>query len=74
LSAALFSAEPPPPPPLVGFGVGYSLDAIGPVFVSSVLSLLVFREITDPHQIRLYCAAFLLQLSGAVLITCGSHQ
>lgn len=52
----------------LGYSVGYTLDAAGPIMVSSLLSLLVFREITGRTQIMLYFAGFFLQLAGVCLI------
>jgi len=52
----------------LGYSVGYTLDAAGPIMVSSLLSLLVFHEITGRTQILLYFAGFSLQLAGVSLI------
>mmetsp|Transcript_38829 Transcript_38829/g.102608 ORF Transcript_38829/g.102608 Transcript_38829/m.102608 type:complete len:106 (-) Transcript_38829:64-381(-) len=52
----------------LGYAVGYVLDAVGPVVVSSLLSMLVFREISGTSQILTYCAGFTLQLCGVILI------
>ena len=53
----------------LGYSVGYTLDAAGPIMVSSLLSLFVFREITGKGQITLYFSAFSLQLVGVILIS-----
>jgi len=52
----------------LGYSVGYTLDAVGPIVVSSLLSLLVFQEISGWTQVMLYFAAFALQLIGVLLI------
>eukprot|EP00928_Gymnodinium_smaydae_P045812 TRINITY_DN30494_c0_g1_i1.p1 TRINITY_DN30494_c0_g1~~TRINITY_DN30494_c0_g1_i1.p1 ORF type:complete len:521 (-),score=124.41 TRINITY_DN30494_c0_g1_i1:408-1970(-) len=53
----------------LGFSVGYVLDAVGPIIVASLLSIVVFREITDPKRLALYAGAFTLQLGGVILMT-----
>mmetsp|Transcript_38175 Transcript_38175/g.105230 ORF Transcript_38175/g.105230 Transcript_38175/m.105230 type:complete len:401 (-) Transcript_38175:248-1450(-) len=58
----------------MGFSIGYSLDAVGPIIVSSLLSLLVYQEVTDYKHIAIYCAAEVAQLVGVVLIAAFSSQ
>jgi len=52
----------------LGYSVGYTLDAVGPIVVSSLLSLLVFKEIEGAKQVALYFVGFGLQLLGVLLI------
>lgn len=52
----------------LGYSVGYTLDAVGPILVSSLLSVFVFREITGQRQLMIYFGAFFLQLVGVILI------
>jgi len=52
----------------LGYSVGYTLDAVGPILVSSLLSVFVFREISGKKQLVIYFGAFSLQLVGVVLI------
>lgn len=35
----------------LGFAVGYTLDAVGPIIVASLLSICWFREITGRRQL-----------------------
>mmetsp|Transcript_23404 Transcript_23404/g.54021 ORF Transcript_23404/g.54021 Transcript_23404/m.54021 type:complete len:431 (+) Transcript_23404:44-1336(+) len=56
----------------LGFTTGYSIDAVGPIAVSSVLGIFLFKEITGTKQLLVYCAAEFMQLLGVLLITfCG---
>lgn len=54
----------------LGYSVGYTLDAVGPILVSSLLSVFVFREITAKKPLLIYFGAFSLQLVGVLLIAC----
>jgi len=54
----------------LGYSVGYTLDAVGPILVSSLLSVFVFREITTKKPLLIYFGAFSLQLVGVLLIGC----
>lgn len=56
----------------LGFTVVYSLSSIGSVFISLLLSVVVFREVQEPRQLRLFCLCGLIQLGGMVLIVSGS--
>ncbi|CAJ1405172.1 unnamed protein product [Effrenium voratum] len=38
----------------LGYSVGYTLDAVGPILVSSLLSVFVFREITGKKSLLIY--------------------
>ncbi|CAJ1350174.1 unnamed protein product, partial [Effrenium voratum] len=58
----------------LGFAVGYTLDAVGPIIVASLLSICWFREITGRRQLMIYWTAEGLQLIGVVLITAFSKQ
>lgn len=58
----------------LGYSVGYTLDAVGPILVSSLFSIFVFKEITDRRQLIIYGAAELLQLIGVVLIASFGKQ
>ncbi|CAE7615106.1 tmem144A [Symbiodinium natans] len=59
----------------LGFSIGYTLDAVGPIVVASMLSIFVFKEITRPRQLILYWCSFGLQLIGVVLMTTyGKHS
>eukprot|EP00927_Polykrikos_kofoidii_P066987 TRINITY_DN62536_c0_g1_i1.p1 TRINITY_DN62536_c0_g1~~TRINITY_DN62536_c0_g1_i1.p1 ORF type:complete len:444 (+),score=49.54 TRINITY_DN62536_c0_g1_i1:178-1509(+) len=51
-----------------GYAVGYTLVAVGPVWVSSVLSIFVYKELTSRRQLVLYASAQVLQSIGTVLI------
>lgn len=57
----------------LGYSVGYALDAAGPIMVSSLLSLLVFREIRGRTQTALYFVGFSLQLVGVLLIAANGQ-
>eukprot|EP00913_Durusdinium_trenchii_P030798 g28844.t1 len=52
----------------LGYSVGYTLDAVGPILVSSLLSVFVFKEITNRKPLMIYFGAFTLQLVGVLLI------
>ncbi|OLP97152.1 Cytosolic carboxypeptidase 6 [Symbiodinium microadriaticum] len=59
----------------LGFSIGYTLDAVGPIVVASMLSIFVFKEITRPRQLILYWCSFGLQLMGVILMTAyGKHS
>eukprot|EP00427_Karlodinium_veneficum_P035116 CAMPEP_0169285746 /NCGR_PEP_ID=MMETSP1016-20121227/58882_1 /TAXON_ID=342587 /ORGANISM="Karlodinium micrum, Strain CCMP2283" /LENGTH=444 /DNA_ID=CAMNT_0009375313 /DNA_START=30 /DNA_END=1360 /DNA_ORIENTATION=- len=38
----------------LGYSVGYTLDAVGPILVSSLLSIFVFKEIKGRKQLMMY--------------------
>ncbi|CAK0877736.1 unnamed protein product, partial [Prorocentrum cordatum] len=57
----------------LGYSIGYTLDAVGPIVVSSLISVFVFREITGEKQLKLFACAFLCQLVGVVLIAAFGH-
>mmetsp|Transcript_87737 Transcript_87737/g.183405 ORF Transcript_87737/g.183405 Transcript_87737/m.183405 type:complete len:413 (-) Transcript_87737:52-1290(-) len=52
----------------LGYSVGYTLDAVGPIIVSSLLSVFVFREISGSKQLFLYALSLSLQVMGTTLI------
>ena len=56
----------------LGFSIGYTLDAVGPIVIASLLSIFVFKEITDRKQLILYGVAFTLQVVGVVCM--ASHS
>eukprot|EP00439_Symbiodinium_sp_Y106_P021297 s127_g2.t1 len=58
----------------LGFSVGYTLDAVGPIAIASLLSIFVFQEITDKWQLMLYGVAFALQLLGVVLMSAAGSK
>mmetsp|Transcript_50375 Transcript_50375/g.155751 ORF Transcript_50375/g.155751 Transcript_50375/m.155751 type:complete len:427 (+) Transcript_50375:64-1344(+) len=58
----------------LGYSVGYTLDAVGPIVVASMLSVFVFREITERRQLVRYWFAFTLQLAGVILIAANGKQ
>lgn len=39
---------------VLGFSIGYTLDAVGPIVVASMLSIFVFKEIRKPRQLMLF--------------------
>jgi len=52
----------------LGYSVAYTLDAVGPIVVASLLSIIFFKEIQGRRQISLYMLAFFCQLIGVGLI------
>jgi len=58
----------------LGYAVGYTLDAVGPIVVASLLSIFLFREITAKAQLILYGCAFTCQLVGVILISACGQQ
>jgi glucose uptake protein GlcU len=52
----------------LGYAIGYTLDAVGPIVVASILSIFVFKEIQGRRQLILYCVAEVLQLVGVLLM------
>lgn len=52
----------------LGYSIGYTLDSVGPVAVSSVISIVVYKEITGSKKLTLFAASFLCQLTGVGLI------
>jgi len=57
----------------LGFTAGYTYSAVLPVAVSSLISLLWFREIKGTKPICLFLLCFLIQSVGVVCIALGSH-
>ncbi|KAF4657270.1 hypothetical protein FOL47_008532 [Perkinsus chesapeaki] len=55
----------------IGYAAAYTLDAVGPVMVASVLSLLWFKEIKETKQRIWFIASFLAQVAGCIM--CESH-
>lgn len=58
----------------LGFAVGYTLDAVGPILVASLVSICWFKEISGRKQLIIYWSAEALQLLGVVLITVFSKS
>lgn len=58
----------------LGYSIGYTLDAVGPIGVSSLLSIFWFKEITTRRQLVVYLGAELLQVAGVLLITAYGKQ
>lgn len=58
----------------LGFAVGYTLDAVGPIIIASIVSTCWFKEITGKRQLLIYWSAEALQLLGVILITAFSKQ
>ncbi|CAL1139734.1 unnamed protein product [Cladocopium goreaui] len=58
----------------LGFAVGYTLDAVGPIIIASIVSICWFKEITGRRQLMIYWTAEALQLLGVILITVFSKQ
>lgn len=58
----------------LGFTAGYTIDAVGPIIVSSILSIFVFKEITGRRQLALYVLVEVVQLIGVVLIAGFSKE
>merc|ERR1712032_1346235 len=58
----------------LGFAVGYTIDAVGPIIVASIISICWFNEITERRQLAIYWAAEGLQLLGVVLIAAFSER
>jgi len=52
----------------LGFAVAYTMDAVGPILVASVLSVFVFKEVKGNAQLALFWCAITLQLVGVWLI------
>lgn len=59
---------------VLGFSIGYTLDAVGPIVVASMLSIFVFKEIRKPRQLMLYWGSFTLQFAGVLLMTFFSEH
>eukprot|EP00913_Durusdinium_trenchii_P020270 g19043.t1 len=59
---------------ILGFSIGYTLDAVGPIVVASMLSIFVFKEMTQGKQLMLYWGSFTLQLAGVLLMTFFSEH
>lgn len=58
----------------LGFSIAYTLDAVGPIIVSSLLSIFVFKEIRGKRQLTMFVGVEAVQLVGVVLIACFSKQ
>mmetsp|Transcript_68009 Transcript_68009/g.127010 ORF Transcript_68009/g.127010 Transcript_68009/m.127010 type:complete len:434 (+) Transcript_68009:52-1353(+) len=59
----------------LGFTIGYTMDGVGPIAVSSVLGIFVFKEIRGTKQLVVYSVAEVMQLLGVLLITlCGKGK
>ncbi|CAK9073061.1 Transmembrane protein 144 homolog B (Transmembrane protein 144 homolog 2) [Durusdinium trenchii] len=58
----------------LGFAVGYTLDAVGPIIIASIMSMCWFKEISGRRQLMIYWSAEALQLLGVILITAFSKQ
>lgn len=58
----------------LGFAVGYTLDAVGPIIIASIVSICWLKEITGRRQLMIYWTAEALQLLGVILITVFSKQ
>lgn len=56
----------------IGWTAAYTFDAIGPVFVASLLSVFWFKEITDKVQLKLFVFCCTVQAFGVVLIALGT--
>eukprot|EP00929_Paragymnodinium_shiwhaense_P107825 TRINITY_DN74184_c0_g1_i1.p1 TRINITY_DN74184_c0_g1~~TRINITY_DN74184_c0_g1_i1.p1 ORF type:complete len:425 (+),score=34.56 TRINITY_DN74184_c0_g1_i1:78-1352(+) len=52
----------------LGYSIGYTLDAVGPVAVSSIVSIVFYKEISGGKQLALFFLSFTLQLIGVTLI------
>mmetsp|Transcript_101836 Transcript_101836/g.263767 ORF Transcript_101836/g.263767 Transcript_101836/m.263767 type:complete len:431 (-) Transcript_101836:208-1500(-) len=52
----------------LGYSVGYSMDAVLPIVISSLLSIIVFREIRGRRQLGLYMASLTFQIAGTCFI------
>ncbi|KAF4687790.1 hypothetical protein FOZ60_003503 [Perkinsus olseni] len=55
----------------MGYAAAYTLDAVGPVMISSLLSIFVYREIKEKKQRIIFALAFCLQLAGCLLVAIG---
>eukprot|EP00929_Paragymnodinium_shiwhaense_P033786 TRINITY_DN18494_c0_g1_i2.p1 TRINITY_DN18494_c0_g1~~TRINITY_DN18494_c0_g1_i2.p1 ORF type:complete len:425 (+),score=56.74 TRINITY_DN18494_c0_g1_i2:238-1512(+) len=58
----------------LGYSVGYTLDAVGPVIVSSMLSVAVYKEIQPGPQLIYFSISLLCQVVGVVLIALYGRQ
>eukprot|EP00927_Polykrikos_kofoidii_P060624 TRINITY_DN55565_c0_g1_i1.p1 TRINITY_DN55565_c0_g1~~TRINITY_DN55565_c0_g1_i1.p1 ORF type:complete len:465 (-),score=40.65 TRINITY_DN55565_c0_g1_i1:204-1526(-) len=58
----------------LGYSIGYTLDAVGPIAVSSVLSICWFKEIKGRRPLMIYFGAEMLQVVGVVLIVAFGKQ
>ncbi|KAF4673085.1 hypothetical protein FOL47_011025 [Perkinsus chesapeaki] len=55
----------------MGYAAAYTLDAVGPVMVSSLLSIFVYKEIKQRKQRIIFAIAFCVQLTGCLLVAIG---
>jgi len=56
----------------VGYAAGYTIGAVGPTLVASVISFFVYKEIKKRKQRLFFGAAFFLQLVGVLMICLGT--
>lgn len=52
----------------LGYSIGYTLDAVGPVVVSSTISIVVYKEIRGCRKLSLFAVSLSCQLLGVWLI------
>ena len=52
----------------LGYSIGYTLDAVGPVMVSSIVSIVIYQEISGARQLLLFAVSFTCQVVGVLLI------
>ncbi len=56
----------------VGYAAGYTIGAVGPTVVASLISFFVYKEIKQKKQRLFFSAAFALQLAGVLMICFGT--
>ncbi|KAF4654082.1 hypothetical protein FOZ61_006064 [Perkinsus olseni] len=56
----------------IGYAAAYTLDAVGPVMVASVLSLLWFKEIKETRQRLWFTGSFVTQVAGCIMVAVGA--
>ncbi|EER20030.1 conserved hypothetical protein [Perkinsus marinus ATCC 50983] len=56
----------------IGYAAAYTLDAVGPVMVASILSLLWFKEIKETRQRIWFVASFVTQVAGCIMVAVGA--
>lgn len=56
----------------LGFTAGYAYDAVGPVFVASLVSVFWFKELKGRRTLQLFVTCCLFQAGGVGLICLGS--
>merc|ERR1719419_324312 len=57
----------------LGFAAAYTLDAVGPIMVASVIAM-ILGEIDRGLQAKLFIGAIVLQTLGVVLIVIGNGR